>query len=140
MPRVKRVVVAGNYRLAPALVAMHLLQKLASLPLDARVSLRAPLRGKPGPVERLTEELCSQLSIPVDWFLPTVGSGSIGTIERDQRMVEGAAMVLAYFHPDLIMDPDTGTGRVVKMAISSDTPVEAFRPTDSAVESVGSLP
>lgn len=135
-----RVVVAGNYRLAPALVAMHLLRELASLPIDSRVSLRAPLRGQPGPIETLAESLCRELKIPVDWYVPTPGSGSVGTIERDQRMVDGAGMVIAYFHPDLVMDPDTGTGRVVKMAINTDTPVEAYRPTDDAVESVGSAP
>lgn len=135
-----KVAVAGNYRLDPGMVAMHLLQELASLPIDATVILRAPLNGSPGPVEQLASDLCEHLKISVEWRLPIVGAGSLGTIERDQRMIDDAAKVIAYFHPELIMDPDTGTGRLVKMAITAEKPVEAFRPTDTAMESVGSLP
>lgn len=133
-----RVVVVANHDLAPAMVAMHLLQQLAELPMDARVSLRAPLNGRPGPLETLTEILCKDLKIPVDWHVPQSGKGGLGTIERDQRMVSMADLVLAYFDPKHTMDPDTGTGRVVKMAMDSDKRVEAYQPIEEAVMQIGS--
>lgn len=118
---------------------MHLLWRLAELPLDARVALRAPLRGNPGAIEDLTEQLAVSLSIPVDWFIPTPGAGSAGTIDRDYRMVEGSELVLVYFHPDHVMDPDTGTGRLARIAVDAGKAIEAFEPTPSAIAEVGSL-
>ncbi len=130
--------VAGNHALDPSVVAMHLVRQLAELPIDATVMLRAPLQGKPGPIEQVCESLCKTLSIPVEWRVPKPNTGGEGTIDRDYAMVEASAGVIAYFHPDHAMSDDRGTTRLVRHALSADIPVQAFTASDEAIAWLGS--
>ena len=134
-----RFVVAGNHSLDPSRVAMHLLKQLAELPIDATVLLRSPLSGQPGPIERIADELCRSLSIPVEWRVPTPGTGGEGTIDRDFRMVDDSDGVIAYFHPDHVMGEDRGTTRLVRHAIATNKPAQAFSVGVDATDWVGSI-
>lgn len=134
-----KFVVAGNYSLDPSRVAMHLLKQLSELPIDAVVLMRSPLSGHPGPIERIAEELCRSLSIPVEWRVPMPGTGGEGTIDRDYRMVDESDGVIAYFHPDHAMDEERGTTRLVRHAIAVNKPVQAFSAGVDTTEWVGSI-
>jgi hypothetical protein len=133
-----RFVVAGNYNLDPSTVAMHLLRKLAELPIDSVVLMRSPQSGQPGPIERIASDLCKDLSIPVEWRIPKPGAGSEGTIERDYRMVDDADGVLAYFHPDHAMNDERGTTRLIRYALSVNKPVDAFTADHEKINWLGS--
>jgi hypothetical protein len=134
-----RVAIAGNYSLDPSRVAMHLLRQLAELPIDSAVLMRSPLSGQPGPVERVAEQLCRDLSIPVEWRVPVPGSGGEGTIDRDMRMVEDSDAVIVYFHPDHVMSEERGTTRLARHAISLSKPVQAFSAGEDETVWVGSI-
>lgn len=134
-----KVAVAGNYALDPSRVAMHLLRHLAELPIDSVVLMRSPLSGQPGPIERVAEQLCRDLSIPVEWRIPQPGAGGEGTIERDMRMVEDADAVIVYFHPDHVMSEERGTTRLARHAISLGRPVQAFSAGEDQMVWVGSI-
>ena len=71
--------------------------------------------------------------------MPKPGTGGEGTIDRDMRMVEDAAAVIAYFHPDHVMGEDRGTTRLVRHAISLDRPVQAFSASADNTDWVGSI-
>lgn len=134
-----KAVIGGSHIVSPAMVATHVLQQLASLPIDASVLLRGPLVGQPGPVEILTAELCRTLAIPFEYRRPEAGAGSAGTIERDYEMVVDADLVIAYFGPEHVMDPDFGTTRLVEHALRIGKEVHAYAPRDEGgPEEVGS--
>jgi hypothetical protein len=125
-----KVAIAGNYSISPESVATHLLQQMASLPIDAEILLRLPQQGGPGPVESLAESLARPLGIQSHWRIPTVGSGREGTIERDFRMVDEADELIVYFEAGHVMDEDRGTTRLVQHALSTGKPVHAYAPQD----------
>lgn len=129
------IAIAGCHTLDPSTVAMHVLLGeqetdgwggLARLPLGAAVLLRSPLSGSPGPVEQIVASLCSALSIPVDWRLPTPGMGGAGTIERDRLMVEDADAVITYVDPQ--RTDEGGTVRVQRMGLVEGKPSWSFAP------------
>lgn len=129
-----RVIIAGNHDTEPPVYAMHLLMKLAELPIDAVVLLRGPLGGHPGPIEVMAESLARDLNIGIQWCLPEPHTGREGTIDRDLSMVAQADKVIAYFRPDRVMDG--GTGRVVDYAQQQGKHVEAYAPLDEDDELV----
>lgn len=64
-------------------------------------------------------------------YVPVTEKGRGGTFKRDISMVDRADKVIAFFHPDRIMDG--GTGHIVEKAQDAHKPVEAWTlvlPTD----------
>lgn len=139
-----RIVVAGAYTLDPEPLALHLLlgeegaeswSGLARLPVGATVLLRSPLRGSPGPVERIVATLCDELSITVDWRVPVPGSGGTGTIERDRLMVEDSDAVVTYV--DQRRADEGGTERIKRMGFQMDKHCWSFALAQAGVVAFG---
>ncbi len=53
------------------------------------------------------------------------GGGSDNFL-RDIELVKDGDEVLAFFDPDSLHDPNTGTGHVVEMALNAEKPVRAY--------------
>lgn len=130
-----KVAVVGSHDLDPALIASHLLKQLVSLPTPSIVMLRRGRKTKPGPIEMLTESLCRQLEIAVEWREPQAGARA-GVYNRDVSMVGACDAVWAYFDPEHVMEG--GTGHVVEKALDQDRPVYAWAPIDGSMTDVGS--
>lgn len=129
-----KAVFAGSTDLPLAESANHLLQQLASLPMDATVLLRRGRGTYPGAFERLAASLCDGLKIPVEWKSPDVG-GRKATFIRDIDMVQESDLVVCYFHPDRIMDG--GTGHIAEKALDQDKPLNTYTVRENAVDWVG---
>ena len=117
------VTVVGSRTLELENVAMHLLQKLAALPIEVKVYLRRPREGEPEAFEVMAFKLCESLSIPVEWRISEPG-GRVAVFLRDSQMVKDSDAVIAYFDEDHLMSG--GTGHVVECAINEEKPVYAY--------------
>jgi hypothetical protein len=117
-------------------IAAHLLQQLVALPTGAIVLLRRGRSTDPGRFEDLTQALCSNLNIPVEWAPPGEG-GREAVFERDIQMVAKADAVVCYFHPDRVMEG--GTGHVAEKALDADKPLYAYTLFEQGVDWVGGI-
>lgn len=124
------IVFVGSRTLRLEKVANHLLQKLASLPIEVKVLLRGPREGVPEAFELLCYSLCQTLAIAVEWRRSEPG-GRVAVFGRDEKMVRDADAVVAYFDEEHIMLG--GTGHVVECAMNGDTPVYAYTYDDRGV-------
>ncbi len=95
------------------------------LPNNSRVFLRRGLKGKPGKFELMIAEWCRQYGhVEVRWEIPDFEEGAGAVFNRDNAMVRGSDLVLAFFAPGRMMQG--GTGHVVEAAIDQGVPVYSF--------------
>jgi hypothetical protein len=139
------VAIAGAYTLDAGVVAMHLLlgekdeggwAGLSRLPVGTKVLLRHPLSGGPGPLEAVVADLCEKLSVEVEWRTPEPGQGGLGTIHRDEAMVEDADAVVTYVDHRR-NDETSGTVRLTRMAMHRAKHVWSFAPIEDEVAYAG---
>lgn len=103
-----------------------------ALPNNSRVFLRRGMKGAPGSFERLVFEWCRQFNhVEPRWVIPDFESGPGAVFNRDNEMVRGSDLVLAFFAPGRMMEG--GTGHVVESAIDQGVPVYSFELGDSLV-------
>jgi len=122
-----KVAVVGSHTLQPKEVVLHLRAALNTLPKGAQVLLRRGRTSPPGDFELLTQALCLNLHLDVEWCIPDEG-GREAVFLRDVEMVRQADAVVAFFSPDLMMAG--GTGHVVEKAMDADRAVYAYSVLD----------
>lgn len=120
-------------------IASVIAAALVSLEPDSALRLRADQDGK---IASQVEELALTLAklrkrgIVVFTYRPD-GGGRAKVYERDYRLVEESERVIAFFHPERVMEG--GTGHVVKAALDRGIPVEAWTIRDDGeLEAIGS--
>lgn len=94
------------------------------------------MKSAPGQFERLLYEMCRQSThLEARWILPDPDAGPGAAFLRDNEMVSGSDLVLAFFDPQNVMTG--GTGHVVETAIDRGVPVYSFILSDNALTRLG---
>lgn len=130
------VAMAGSHDLPLSKAANGILKVLVGLPPNTKLLLRRGKHTPPGPFERLVAQLCDSLAIEYEWRRPQEG-GRSATYLRDVSMADAADGVIAFFHPERIMDG--GTGHLVEKAMDAGRPVWAMTVGDEGLERVGEI-
>lgn len=124
-------VVASNDLWALPSIASKIASELTTMNSEEDcILVRADREGKiSSQVEELATRLAERLDMPWDLATPFYGSGRDGVYERDYRLVDHADSVMAFFHPERVMEG--GTAHVVKAALDREKPVEAWTLDDA---------
>ena len=131
-----RVALAANRRVNLDLIADHLAQTLAAMPLSTTILLRKGKSRPPQAFERRAAELCDSLGINVEWAVPQ-GSGREASFHRDNALISSADWLIAYMSDE--SPPDAGTAHVIDAAIREDLPSVAYLTSGEELSWLGGM-